>query len=211
MNQEREMRQKIVALIETGDKANLELAQLLCAGQGLPFQKLFRDAWGELLLAYECTPSPKHLAWLMGEKSFNFRVVGNTLPRGLESLTNLDSLTMYGNLPNLPDLRKLVNLQSFTVCTELTELPAWIGELAGLRYLYCSGNQLTELPESLGKLKNLQYLYLENNKICALPKSLAQLTKLQLLNCGNNKLTEMPTWIEGSTSLRSVSFEGNLF
>lgn len=215
--EEKEMRQKIVALIETGDQQNIQLAQLLCKGQGLPFQKLFRDAWGELLLACEYDIGPKQLGWLMQVSvlslDLSFTVRGNALPRGVEKLTNLRSLYIYGKLTKLPEtVRQLTNLVvlSFNSCG-LTEIPAWIGELVELREICCNDNLLAELPESIGKLTKLQYLYCSKNRLKALPESLAQLTKLRILHCKNNLLAELPAWIEGSASLRVFDFEGNLF
>jgi len=208
-----EMRQKIVALIETGEKANIELAQLLCTGQGLPFQKLFRDAWGELLLACECPISVKELAYLMQVSCLSFTVLGNALPKGLERLRNLRSLYVYGKLTEMPEaIMRLTNLVVLSLDScGLTELPAWVGELVELREICCNNNLLTELPESLGKLNKLQYLYCSKNRLKALPESLAQLTKLRILHCKNNLLAELPAWIEGSASLRVFDFEGNLF
>ena len=47
---------------------------------------------------------------------------------------------------------------------QLTTLPAKIGNLTNLEFLYLSRNQLTTLPAKIGNLTNLRFLYLSRNQ-----------------------------------------------
>lgn len=58
------------------------------------------------------------------------------------------------------------------------------GQLAWL----LSHNQLNTLPASIGKLSGLRYLYLDNNPLTHLPPEIGSLTKLQSIDLGKNTL-----------------------
>src|SRR5262245_18925315 len=60
----------------------------------------------------------------------------------------------------------------------LTEIPAALFQMPGLRELNLTNNQLTSLPENFGQLTSLKKLYLNNNPLQSLPESFGQLNRL---------------------------------
>ena len=76
------------------------------------------------------------------------------------------------------------------------EIPARLGELAGLETLWLHHNQLTGvIPSTLGGLSNLEQLSISHNRLHGdLPTELGSLPKLEELWLHNNTLTgEIPT------------------
>src|ERR1044071_4731503 len=61
----------------------------------------------------------------------------------------------------------------------LSELPASIGQLTRLEWLYLDDNQLTSLPESLRSLQSLERLYLHGNDELGLPAEVLGLTWME--------------------------------
>ena len=100
---------------------------------------------------------------------------------------------------------KEINLSN----SNLTELPAWLGQLTSLQTLYLWGNQLTELPTTFGQLMALQTLDLGGNQLTELPTTFGQLTALQTLNLGSNRLTELPTTFGQLTALQTLNLGNN--
>ena len=91
------------------------------------------------------------------------------LPKGLEKLTQLKSLTLHRN--------------------ELTDVKG-LERLTQLKKLYLNHNKLTELPKGLEKLTQLTYLNLGYNKLTDV-KGLEKLTQLEALKLHGEKLTEL--------------------
>ena len=56
-------------------------------------------------------------------------------------------------------------------------------------------NQISSLPAGLGQLVNLQWLYLERNQLMNLPAELGKLTKLRQLIVNENQLGSLPAEI----------------
>ena len=70
----------------------------------------------------------------------------------------------------------------------LTTLPAEIGNLTNLKYLYLNDNQLTSVEE-VGKLTNLTVLFLANNQLTSI-EGVNKLTNLTRLSLYNNYLPQ---------------------
>lgn len=75
---------------------------------------------------------------------------------------------------------------------QISKLPACLGELKQLKFLYLAGNQLQALPENIGDLKRLLYLNLSNNQFAFLPETL----------CGLEGLIELCLVAQGITPCR---------
>jgi hypothetical protein len=73
-------------------------------------------------------------------------------------------------------------------------VPAALGRLAALEWLFLHNNQLTgSVPAALGQLAALQGLWLDNNRLTgAVPAALGRLAALEVLSLGNNQLTSVP-------------------
>jgi leucine-rich repeat protein SHOC2 len=53
-------------------------------------------------------------------------------------------------------------------------LPAQIGQLGSLEYLYLDDNRLTGLPSEIGQLSRLLELYISDNPLSSLPAEICQ-------------------------------------
>ena len=91
----------------------------------------------------------------------------------------------------------------------LASLPAEIGNLTKLQYLYLSNNHLTSLPAEIGNLTNLQYISLRNNSLTRLPPEIGNLTNLNKLCLNNNCLTTLPAEIGNLTKLQYLYLYNN--
>ena len=93
------------------------------------------------------------------------------------------------------------------------EIPAKLGELTSLQFLYLNQNMLSgEIPVELGSLTGLRILYLWGNELSgAIPVKLGSLTSLQQLYLGGNKLSgAIPVELGGLTSLQELSLAQNM-
>ncbi|GLJ19303.1 hypothetical protein SUGI_0347520 [Cryptomeria japonica] len=108
------------------------------------------------------------------------------LPEGLENLTKLEKLVLYGcyQLRELPSkFGELINLKDLSLwdCNELKELPSEFGQLNNLKRLVLSEcPQLKELSSDFGRLSNLTELQLGGcSTLGVLPSSFGQLSNLK--------------------------------
>ena len=99
------------------------------------------------------------------------------------------------------------------VANELSgEIPAELGSLANLQYLYLNENELTgEIPAELGQLANLQELFLWGNELSGtIPAELGNLANLQYLYLNENELTgEIPPELGDLTNLQYLYLNDN--
>ncbi len=85
----------------------------------------------------------------------------------------------------------------------MRQLPAQIGLLTGLKFLYLEANMLTDLPKEIWLLKRLELLHLAQNRLTSISRRLGELTQLLCLQLNKNQLTYLPDEI-GSLSLLSL-------
>jgi CCR4-NOT transcription complex subunit 6 len=76
----------------------------------------------------------------------------------------------------------------YVASNKISQLPAAIGQLRGLRYLDASNNALTDLPPELGMCVYLKQLLLFDNNIRNLPNELGYLYQLEMLGIEGNPL-----------------------
>ena len=91
-------------------------------------------------------------------------------------------------------------------------LPAKLGGLSELQYLYLSDNALTGgIPAETGALSNLLALYLSGNRLTGnIPAEISGLTKLVWLGLGKNQLTgTIPDGITNLTDLEFIDLSQN--
>ncbi len=92
------------------------------------------------------------------------------------------------------------------------EIPAELGDLANLEYLYLDGNQLTgQIPAELGGLANLESLYLYRNQLTGeIPAELGGLANLESLYLLGNQLTgQIPAELGGLANLEYLYLFAN--
>ena len=143
-------------------------------------------------------------------------IVG-TIPSELGSLSNLLSLSLWGNrlTGGIPkELGNLANLRSLWLSgNQLTGgIPEELGSLSNLQTLYLFGNQLTGvIPKELGNLSNLWSLDLQRNQLTGvIPKELGNLSNLTLLFLYGNQLTgEIPKELGNLANLQALYLQGN--
>jgi hypothetical protein len=91
-------------------------------------------------------------------------------------------------------------------------LPAELGGLAHLDFLYLSGNQLTgPLSTQLGDLNRLEYFNLANNDLTGpLPPELGHLSSLEYLDFSSNNLAgQLPSELGNLSNLEYLNFSYN--
>ena len=143
-------------------------------------------------------------------------IVG-TIPSELGSLSNLLSLSLWGNrlTGGIPkELGNLSNLRSLWLSgNQLTGgIPEELGSLSNLQTLDLGGNQLTGvIPKELGNLANLRSLYLAGNQLTGvIPKELGNLSNLWLLFLYDNQLTGgIPKELGNLANLQALYLSGN--
>jgi len=108
--------------------------------------------------------------------------------KGLETLTNLQYLSLYDNqITEIKGLDTLVNLQELSLTNnQITEIKG-LKTLANLQILSLTHNLITEIKE-LETLVNLRELWIYNNKIIEV-KGLKTLVNLQKLHLDHNQIT----------------------
>ena len=138
------------------------------------------------------------------------------IPRELDSLTKLTSLSLGGTLGEIPpELSNLVNLQVLSLGGVSGEIPPELSQLVGLESLGLSGQELRggippelgqlvnltslglgytqlggEIPAWLGNLVNLTSLSLRGSQLSGeIPPELGQLANLERLNLSRNQLS----------------------
>ena len=76
-----------------------------------------------------------------------------------------------------------LNLARPTSPYKLHTLPASLGNLVNLEYLFLHSNSIKAIPDSIGKLQKLKELVLQDNKhdLGAIPESIGSLLHLELL------------------------------
>jgi len=81
--------------------------------------------------------------------------------------------------------------------------------LSALQELDVRNNLLTKLPANMGALKELEYLYLNDNHLKKLPETLGELKNLKLLHIGRNHIEgPVPAFIGNLESLVELDVSG---
>eukprot|EP00656_Telonema_subtile_P044422 TRINITY_DN50681_c0_g1_i2.p1 TRINITY_DN50681_c0_g1~~TRINITY_DN50681_c0_g1_i2.p1 ORF type:complete len:231 (+),score=62.58 TRINITY_DN50681_c0_g1_i2:132-824(+) len=94
----------------------------------------------------------------------------------------------------------------------ITQLPASMAALSGLRSLVLSNNDIQSLPWAVfHQMSSLQALILDQNQLTWLPPSICAATNLQVLNCSGNRLRELPESLGMLRKLLEIDLGGNQF
>jgi len=127
-----------------------------------------------------------------------FAVILNELiSQGLtKQIVVLDLL--FSNITILPaEIGQLTALRELNLWNNnVSILPAEIGRLSALTRLDLSYNNLTNLPSEIGQLKALTQLCLRYNQLTSLPSEIGQLKKLTDCYIEDNNFKEKPLWLD---------------
>ncbi|CAN6371400.1 unnamed protein product [Urochloa humidicola] len=102
-------------------------------------------------------------------------------------LPRLRTLVALGIIESSPQLLSLVLSESMYLTvlelqdSEISEVPASIGNMFNLHYIGLRRTRVKSLPESIGKLSNLQTLDIKQTKIEKLPRGIVKIKKLRHL------------------------------
>ncbi|MCP4440948.1 MAG: leucine-rich repeat domain-containing protein [Aureispira sp.] len=165
---------KIISLLQSGERDNIELAYQL-AGKNVPmFWPTLRNLKNTLSSAK--TQPPIH--WLempFGQLCYVLKIV---LAMTLEGSTSKE-------LPaEIAFFKSLVILEIKDCAFEV--LPEEIGQLQKIKTLSIKNCPIKQLPKSITQLPNLGTLILRNNQLLSLPEGLQNLSKLKHLDISNN-------------------------
>ncbi|NUP68620.1 MAG: hypothetical protein HOW71_41335 [Nonomuraea sp.] len=123
-----------------------------------------------------------------------------------------EALDLSGlNLTEIPaTLGGLKGLKTLDLSfNSLSRLPEEIGDLTALTHLNLDENELTALPAAIGRLKALTTLSVQRNRLRALPEEIGDLTALTELDLSSNGLSTLPREIGNLTSLTTLSVDSN--
>ncbi|RZK26061.1 MAG: TIR-NBS-LRR class disease resistance protein [Flavobacterium sp.] len=133
-------------------------------------------------------------------------------PESLYQLPELQELTIWRTLSEIPSLKNLSKLQVLNlVDNDLKALPEGLADLKYLTSLTLSSNsQLSNIDYTWEKLQSLETLDLSKNNIKRYPEGLQRLSNLKNLNMANNKFSKMPPLQKETYRLKLLLLDGNL-
>jgi Leucine-rich repeat (LRR) protein len=153
------------------------------------------------------------LSFVWVKKLELYELLISDIPDELTSLIQLTSLSIKLKfLKRLPQsISRLNNLEVLKIeRTSISELGDGVFELSSLKELHIiNNNELAEIPANLGNLKNLEYLYIYNNRIKSLPQTIAELINLRVLYIADNIIEELPDEITSLPTLKVINISGN--
>ena len=210
-----ETRNKIISLIESGDKDNITLAVQLAKSQYNPlYQELY------LLCVYVFTVKFRSLG--EEERYRRLKVVTseeNILDEIVDVLIQdqfILNMFEYPNKKNYPiseTLKYMKNLKVLRLdCQKLNEIPEWIFKLHKLEALTLKDNNIKVVPKEINNLKNLKALELARNQLTEFPDVFG-CESLRSLYINVNQIThvseEIADKIEQLENFRSLGIYNN--
>jgi Leucine-rich repeat (LRR) protein len=178
-------------------------------------------------LSYLCCrqlkEQPKHLSTAVNLEKLKIHIgKGQTVPSDIDRLPALKSLTLSGELTEIPpvifNLSGLEELHLFD--TDIATLPPEIAKLKKLKtisfwqatWAYSEkpvNLRLKEIFQNLAPCENLKALLIDSNKIRTIPQNVALLKNLRIFSAKNNMLSEYPTALHSLTKLKELDLSVN--
>lgn len=146
-----------------------------------------------------------------------------TIPKEIEALKNLKSLTISGFVKKVPpfifDIKSLETLEF--VDSQVASLPPEVAKLDKLKSVSFWQNiynlkkkmvklKLKEMFENLSGCKNLKKLYLGSNGITEIPENIRELKNLQVFSAPQNGLVSLPDSIYELAHLKELDLGINI-
>ncbi len=106
---------------------------------------------------------------------------------------DVTELAVFELLHEIPDLTALVNLKVLNLsgCRQISEIPAWIGELRQLESLLFHCNMIEAVPEEVCRLENLKVLDMSYNMLTHIP-DVSVMKSLEVLDVSYNPMVDLP-------------------
>ncbi len=188
-----EEKNKIIALLLTGEDSHINLAQQLCKGQVLDFNELLEDVF---ILSFWEKAFPKIIGKYKQKKTQVKHLLTND--KVVKTFTFDDTATKeenyFSNLVAL-DLRWEENM---------IEVDESISKLVSLRKLILQSTNIKSLPSSIENLTNLEELNIGHTDVNSLPENISNFSQLKVLDltcC--RKISKIP---EGIGALKNLTF-----
>lgn len=197
---------KILSLINSGTKENIELAYQISIGQKLNFKRIVLNIYGELLtlrcgednvkymsneiLVKELTALHKTTSYNLVYKTDELLHKITKFPKNLHLLKNIDLINLSDTrIKTIPiEFLKITKLDRIGLCcTEVTDISI-LFKHPNLKGIFMEGCNITDLPEIEATNNSITYIDLSNNKINDVPKSFDKLMKLETLDVRYNNM-----------------------
>ncbi|KAF8665844.1 hypothetical protein HU200_053923 [Digitaria exilis] len=166
----------------------------------------------ELIVSYDASKSKnahshKYCRYVLATRYDKATKLSNVLPSKVRALhfSVSDELDLYRGAFSFA---KCLRILDFSGCSSIL-LPASIGQLKQLKYLFAPRMENEDLPEYITELSKLQYLNINGcSGITELPNSLGNLTNLQRLDLsGCSSLKAIPESLCGLTHLQYLDLK----
>jgi len=129
------------------------------------------------------------------------------LPSKLGNLHNLESLSIYDGISDIPDwVFVLKNLKKLIIHSNtMKTIPSKIHNLKKLKHLEINANEVNKIPDTIGNCP-LEHLEITGN-FKTIPESLGNLTKLKSLTIFSRALTNLPENIGNLKNLKKLNID----
>jgi Leucine-rich repeat (LRR) protein len=147
---------------------------------------------------------------------------GQVIPEEIENLKNIKSLTISGELKEIPKLvYRIVSIEDLQIFdSKISTLSVEVEKLSKLKKLtfwqplFSLDNKevvldLEEIFRNLSKCKTLRELYLDNNGIKNIPENVSLLSYLQVFSAKNNLLVSYPASLYKLINLKKLDLGAN--
>lgn len=196
-----ETREKIYNLINTGDRANIEMAFAIDKSLNLGVTRKYLEWFGAFCI------NQRLESHLDKQKSYTDSLIDLLCCTNVHLLENDKNKRLPMFLLKHPNLKRLSITKS-----ELHKKPKLmldITKLSNLESLILKKNGLKTLPNELGNLKNLKVIELNCNKFKEFPKVLLKMKSLEQIHIQNNNISKLPQEITELTNLKALATHSN--
>jgi Leucine-rich repeat (LRR) protein len=209
------MKDKIQALLQSGELSGVELAFELAKSQGISVDELL-EPWEDLMV-YANNHAKTQLEavhFLFNNDTYVFyksALEGGVLPKGLTRLPRLRHIYLQDGFEEIPEIIfQLKNLKKISlVGTQMKTLPEELKQIKHLEEIEYSRCKLRQFPEVLLEMPQLRKLSLRNNNLEYISDRIGELEWLEVLDLYDTQLKDLPDSIQKLTKLQELDLSNN--